>query len=172
MKTQHIPIAIGVLILFLTIPAAVYLSTQPEALQTLTQAGKETSAVYYLWPAEINSVQDEPFELRINLASPEREVTEAQTVLSYDPQMLDVQEIKKGAIFAQYTKESLDTSKGQIQIAGQGIFQGSGTFATVVFIPKKSGNSNLDLIKSGSQVLDTEKANILQGVNGSEVEIE
>ncbi|MEA2020276.1 MAG: cohesin domain-containing protein [Patescibacteria group bacterium] len=171
MKLKDLPIAIGVFILFLTIPTAVYLSTQPESLQTLTKAGQEESAVIYLWPAKLETNLDSQFEITITLASPEQEVKEAHAVINYDPKMLDVVEIKKGPILGSYEKRNIETGKGQIEIAAQGNFQGSGTLGSIVFIPKKTGNTNLNLIKSGSKVLEAGGANILQGVNGTTVTI-
>ena len=167
MELKNIPIAIGVLVLFLTIPAAVYLSTQPNSVKTLTKAGKEESAVYYLWPAETEVSLGEALEVRITLASPEESVSEAKTTLKYDPQALDVTGIEKGIIFNNYTKKELDSVTGQIEIRARGNFEGTGTLATVKFTPKQKGETDLTLIKSGSEVLNNTGSNILQGVNGS-----
>ncbi len=171
MNLKDLPIAIGVFILFLTIPAAVYLSTQPEVLQTLTEAGQEKTAVIYLWPAEIETNLDSHFEAKITLASPEKEVSEVKAVINYDPKMLDVSEVKKGSIFGIYTEKSVETGKGLIELSAEGNFQGTGTFGTIVFVPKKEGKSKLDLIESGSQVFNIEGGNILQGVSGASITI-
>ena len=167
MELKNVPIAIGVFVLFLTVPAAVYLSTQPESLRTFTEAGKEESAVYYLWPAEAESSIGENFEVRITLASPEESASEAKTVLKYNPQSLDVINIEKGIIFNKYTKKELDSVTGQIEIEARGDFKGTGTFATVTFAPKEKGETQLTLIKAGSEILDKNGSDILQGINGS-----
>lgn len=167
MESKNIPIAIGVLVLFLTIPAAVYLSTQPESVKTITKAGKEPSAVFYSWPAEVEAKVGEETEIRITLASPEEDAAEAHATVKYDPTALDITKLDKGIIFNNYVKNKIDTALGQIEVQARGNFKGTGTFATITLKPLKKGETQLTIIKAGSDVQNKAGSSILQGVNGS-----
>lgn len=167
MELKNIPIAIGVLVLFLTIPAAVYLSTSSDSVKTFTKAGQEQTAVYYLWPAEVDAALGEKTEVRVTLASPEEPTAEAKITIKYDPTALDITALEKGIIFNKYTKKNIDTAQGQIELEARGNFEGTGTLATITFSPKERGETQLTVIKSGSAVVNKEGSNILQGVNGS-----
>lgn len=172
MESKNIPIAIGVLVLFLTIPAAVYLSTSTDSVKTFTEAGQEESSVFYLWPAEINTFRGEETEVRITLASPEEAATEAKVTIKYDPTALDITALEKGVIFNKYTKNEINTAQGQIEIQARGSFTGTGTLASVTFVPKERSETQLTIIKSGSKVKNENETDILQGVNGSVIIVE
>ena len=166
MNPKKLPTAIGILVLLVAVPAAVYLSTQKEPLETKTHAGKEKAAVLYLWPAEIHASPGEEIEVRIMLSTQGKEVNETAIKLKYNPAMLDILAAEKGIIFNKYTDKKIDAKRGGIEIKARGNFNGTATFATLKFKAKKPGKSQINLIAQSCKAKSGE-VDILQGVNGT-----
>lgn len=171
-KVKNLPIILGLAVLALAIPVAVFLSTQKGSLTLLTRAGKEKVAVFYLWPAEIHLSPEEEVAVKIILTTQEKTAGKAQAKIMYDPQVLLLKSIEKGVIFNKYTDKVIDQEKGTAEIKAQGEFSGTATFATLNFTPQKKGESLIDFVLAGSKVEDKAGADILQGVNGGILVVE
>jgi len=166
MKLSNAPVVLGLVVLALAVPVAVYLSTQQDSLTLRTQAGKEKVAVLYLWPAAVETTIQEEIGVKIYLTTENKDSQGVTTKIIYDPQVLSLKSIDRGVIFNKYTEKTINEAGGTCTIAAQGDFNGTGTLATLNFVAKKAGESKLDVVLEDSQVVGSAGDDILQGVNG------
>lgn len=110
-----------------------------------------------------------------------QEINGADTVLSFDPDILEVIEIKPGSVFPAYPRKTIDLQKKQILITGVKIkkdgqvFTQQANFATIIFKAKNKGRTKVNFVFSkgkttGSIIVkaDLNSENILEKVyNGS-----
>lgn len=119
------------------------------------------------------------FEVKIVLKTAE-EVNGADALLSFNPKVLRVVEIKEGPAFPLYPRKKADQQKGEIKITGVKakrdgrIFTQPLTFATIVFKGKERGVAKVNFVfkkgkTTGSTIIKAVGSeNILRKVtNGS-----
>ena len=169
MKLKELPVKIGVGALLMTVPVAIYLSTQAEPLNVETQAGKEKTSIFYLWPSEVAAPLNEEIEIGVTLSTQNESASEVSAKLLYDPDMLDLSAVENGVIFDKYTSKKTDITKGTIELSAQGDFSGTAAFATLTFKTKKTGKTQVDFVQAGTIIKNPNGADILQGVNGAVV---
>jgi len=127
-------------------------SRQPQALPE----SKSLSGVnrIYLAPPEYRGPKARDFQVRILLAS-EMEVQNMSLNLSFDPQVLELKEIRKGNIIQGLGEtpsflESIDNASGTCTIGFSSPdvasgFKGSGNLVTLIFKPKDSGECQISI---------------------------
>lgn len=172
MNLKNLPIILGAFVLAAGALAGIYLSTQKSSLTVLSQAGKTSGAIFYTWPAEIHVAADEETAVDIILTTQEKAATAAKVQVKYDPKVLKLKSIDRGFIFNKYLDKNIDQTVGEAVVEASGSFNGTGTFATLNFVPLKTGQSTLQIIQASSQVLDEGRTDILSGVNGGILVVE
>ena len=166
MKLSNISVILGLGVLAVAVPVAVYLSSQQDSLTLRTQAGKDKVAVLYLWPAAVETAIQEEVAVKVYLTTEDKDSKGVTAKIIYDPQILSLKSIDRGVIFNKYTERTINEAGGTCTIVAQGNFKGTGALATLNFLAKEAGESSLDVILEDSQVEDSAGGDILQGVNG------
>lgn len=134
---------LGLLIVLISIPLTVFLVFQK---QLLTKKAAPTT-VLSLAPAAITKNVGETFTVNINVDTGTNQIVSADLDLSFNPAVLEVSSITKGAFFpdAQEPTKIIDNNTGKIKYSLFSMVekQGAGIFTSIVFKGKGSGLSAL-----------------------------
>lgn len=149
----------------------------------LNQPSKPSSPSLTLSPAKGRFKLGQEFSIDIILNAAGQEINAADAVLSFNPQVLQVVEIKPGQVFPLYPRKNVDLEKNQIQITGVKakkdgqVFTKPLKFATIIFKGKVPGQAKLNFVFSkgkttGSTIIKAEGSeNILNKVYNGKYEI-
>jgi len=123
-------------------------------------------------------------EFKVDLVlNAKAEINAADTVLSFDPNLIEVAAIQPGQVFPLYPRQSIDPQKGEVQITGVKTIQDNRVlttpkiFATLILKAKKPGTAKLNFIfnkgkTTGSTIIKSQGSeNILEKVEGGKYEI-
>ena len=152
-------IVIVVLILLLLLGGFLFLKlrsiTRREAGNNISLSPTVTAQVenldnnrMYFKPAKKEVSQGKEFEMVIYLRADKKTLFGADAVITYDPEYLDVVEIKEADIFKSYPKKKADAEKKLIKISGytpanDRPLSGEQLFATLKLKAKKAGKTKL-----------------------------
>lgn len=87
----------------------------------LPEVGKaqfELVASQYLQPAHLLKKTGETFTLGVVITAPKRKLDGADTIIKYDPKMVEVTDIKQGEFFTNYPRKTIDKANGVIKMTG------------------------------------------------------
>jgi|GEM_PF-3940721 len=199
-KLSQLGLFLGVMVLALTIPVAVFLATQDKNTTLYSRAGLTGSAFLYFWPAVI-SVPVCPSEtalsscpkskVQIFLNTKDAVSGGADIVIKYDPRIIRIVDNKifPGSVddnftlvyqvFNYYRDSEVDNRSGLIKIKSSGNYKGErGIIATFFVNGLSVGESKLEFL-AGGQYVDASKVwdekeqnNILGGVEGGVVKVQ
>lgn len=190
---------IGVGVLALTIPLAVFLATQDRSATLYSRAGLSGESLLYLWPAAlevplcsletpISSCPKKKIEIVLNTKG--KLSGGVDFVAKFDPRIIRVVDAKvfPGTVddnfnqilqvFNYYRDGEVDNRSGLMKIKSSGSFSGEkGIVATFFVSGLASGESKIEILAGdkfvdGSKVWDAREINsILGGVSGATVTV-
>lgn len=166
-NSEIIRIGIVVLILLLLLGGFLFLKLRGAARreagnnvsmqqQVVVSENLDNNRMYFK-PAEKSISLGTEFEMAVYFRTDVKNLFGADAVITYDPEYLDVVEIKEADIFKSYPKKKADTGKKVIKITGytpasDKPLSGEQLFATLKLKAKKAGNTKLtfDFQKGGT----------------------
>ncbi len=87
-------------------------------LPEISKAQFELIASQYLQPAHLLKKTGEVFSLDVVITAPGRKLDGADTIIKYDPKMVEVTDIKQGQFFTNYPRKTIDKVNGLIKMTG------------------------------------------------------
>jgi len=143
-----------------------------------TRAGEE-KAQLWLMPTKVRLKQGEEAEVKVFLASREKEVGGVDLVLKYESALIEIVDntIRPGVIFDYYRDRMVDGRRGIIRLSSLGRFKGEGTFATFTIKGKEVGSGEIEIVNPQDSVDSTviwdseEKTNLLGGIYNLSFEV-
>lgn len=196
---KKILLYVSITVLTISVPAAVFLATQPRTTDWQGRAALKKSAHLYLWPAKLTlstcpesiPLQNCPqTKVEVILSSKEK-VGSINLVLKYDPEKIHLVDnlIYPGSIdeqkntqylpFEFYTSRHIDNNLGLIKLSARNqITTGKTTFASFIITALKPGATKMEIL-SDENLIDSTKVwdennqnNILATTNPLEITIE
>ena len=128
-------------------------------------SGEKKTTILTLNPANITVKKDVETLVTINIDTNEDSVSAVETILSYNPKIIEVADITPGSFFekASVLEQTINQKKGNVTFALGGIRakQGKGTVAKIKIKGLQKGRSNLGL--EGSRAAAVQKSfNVLK----------
>ncbi len=140
---SYVPLALGFLVLALSLPLAAWKITQPTPARTFrTQAAATSSTVGFLPEAGNFSLRQKTgIAVGIILDSGEKKIKAVDLKVSYDPALVNVVELNKGLLLDDYLTVANDAANGEMAISGlnNSERQTTGILASFKFLPKAAG---------------------------------
>jgi len=198
LNPKKVLLYVGITVLTISIPAAVFLATQPRTTNWQGRASQEKTAFLYLWPAKmtiascpanvsIDNCQQKKVEVTLNS---EKKVGNLDLVLKYDPTkihlvdnliypgVVDNQKNTQYLPFEYYSQRTIDSKKGIIRLQAQNsLKQGKSIFATFWIVGLTQATTEIQILNDNSY-LDSTKVwdesnqnNILKSVEPLEINI-
>lgn len=78
----------------------------------------ELVAGQFIQPVHLLKKVGDSFNLDIILTAPGRKLDGADTILKYDPSLVEVTDIKPGEFFTNYPRKTIDQVKGEVRVTG------------------------------------------------------
>jgi hypothetical protein len=121
-----------------------------------------------------------PFSVSLLFTNDTPQIAAFDAVVSYDPDMLRVDEIVASDIFSLYPRKKIEDFKQRFIITGvqtdlkMPLKSANGELATISITPLKSGTTRLDFVIEGDKytnIVNSKPENILRKATGVEVNI-
>lgn len=154
-----IPILIGLLILLLTIPFSLVLTTQKSPLSPKLKAQDE-NPILFIFPQNISTAKiGDELTLTLNIDTKDKIINGVNVRLRYNPYLLRIDQTRSetGTVFNNYPgKIIVDQKNGLVSISGIGNFTGKGAFAklSVFGLSKGTGEIFKETISSSQVPFD------------------
>jgi len=196
---KKILLYVSITVLTISVPAAVFLATQPRTTIWQSRAGLAKSAYLYLWPAKMTlatcpktiPIQTCPAKKVEVILSSKAKVGSVNLILKYDPEKIHLVDnlIYPGVVDAQkntqylpfefYTNRQIDNTRGIIKLdAKNQSKEGKATFATFWIVGLIPGQSTVEIIDDAN-LLDSAKVwdeknqnNILKSTSSLQISIQ
>jgi hypothetical protein len=141
-----------------------YLKTAP---QPSTPAEAETGALLGFSPAQEIVKVGEEFEVELTLDTKGVATSGTDVIVSYDPTLLQVLEVRPGLLYQKYPVSEADSASGKIGLSDittpPKTFAGTGTLAYLRLKPLRAGTAVLSIQFEKGQTTDS---NVVQAGSG------
>lgn len=87
-------------------------------LPEVSKAQFELVASQFSLPAHLLKKTNETFSLDVVITAPGRKLDGADTIVKYDPKLVEVTDIKPGEFFSNYPRKTIDQVNGVIKMTG------------------------------------------------------
>lgn len=87
-------------------------------LPEVSKAEFELIARQFILPAHLLKKKDETFNLDVVITAEGRKLDGADAIIKYNPQMVEVTDIKQGEFFTNYPRQTIDQANGVIKMTG------------------------------------------------------
>jgi hypothetical protein len=121
------------------------------------------------------------FNVSIAFSDDRTDFSAFDAVVSYDPEMIRVDEIRPSNIFQTYPRKLIQKDRKRLIVTGvqtdlaQNLSAPNGELAILVFTPLKPGKTKLDFMVDGDRytnMMNKTPANVLEKAEGVEIDIQ
>ena len=166
---------IGIYVLF-KIESKPVIKQEEKLIPEIPQLDKSSSI--YLQSDNSSYSRGETFNINVIVSSSKRDIADGvEFVLTYDPEIIQIQEIIQGPFFSIYPLKQIDNEKGEVKVmALQGANENKPLneeiIVTLSIAPLQSGQTDFDFIKDKTHIAGYGGQDLLENIVGLSLEIE